>query len=111
MLPGKFASLHIEGWRQFGHVDLELHPRLTVLTGANGAGKSTLLRIFSRHFGFNPPFLATPIRESSGGYSYITGLFTGSIARWWKRYWTQRQDVSNATTVGTYVTITALEPL
>ena len=49
----KFTSLRIEGWRQFGHVDISLHPRLTVLTGANGAGKSSLLKIFQRHFGID----------------------------------------------------------
>jgi predicted ATPase len=42
----RFRSLRIEGWRQFDNVDIELHPRLTVLTGANGAGKTSLLRIF-----------------------------------------------------------------
>lgn len=80
-----FRSLRVEGWRQFGRVDLELHPKLTVLTGANGAGKSSLLRIFSRHFGFDRPFLATPVRESGGGYSYMTGLFTGALFNIWRK--------------------------
>jgi energy-coupling factor transporter ATP-binding protein EcfA2 len=79
-----FRSLRVEGWRQFGRVELELHSKLTVLTGANGAGKSSLLRIFSRHFGFDRPFLATPVRDAAGGYSYMTGLFTGAIARLWR---------------------------
>src|SRR4051812_16912393 len=80
-----FRSLRVEGWRQFGQVDVELHPRLTVLTGANGAGKSTLLKLFTRHFGFDRPFLATPIRDTGGGgYSYLTGLFTGAIAKFWQ---------------------------
>jgi energy-coupling factor transporter ATP-binding protein EcfA2 len=70
----KFASLRIEGWRQFGRIDIELHPQLTVITGSNGAGKSTLLNIFSGHFGYQRPYLATPLRDASGGYSYITGV-------------------------------------
>jgi predicted ATPase len=41
----KFNNLRIEGWRQFDNIDIEFHPRLTVLTGANGAGKTTLLRV------------------------------------------------------------------
>ena len=91
----KFTSLRIEGWRQFGHVDIALHPRLTVLTGANGAGKSSLLKIFYSHFGIHQPFLATPIPQSSDGYSYLTGIFTGTIANIWQRLWTHRSDLSN----------------
>lgn len=95
MSSTKFKSLRIEGWRQFGRVDIALHPKLTVLTGANGAGKSTLLRIFQRHFGIEQPFLATPIQQSNGGYSYVTGLFTDAIATLWRRFWTTRSDMSN----------------
>ena len=96
----KFTSLRIEGWRQFGHVDIALHPRLTVLTGANGAGKSSLLRIFQRHFGIDQPFLATPILQSGGGYSYLTGLFTDTMANVWRRFWTKRSDMSNVGAIG-----------
>ncbi len=95
MSPTKFRALRIEGWRQFGRVDIALHPRLTVLTGANGAGKSSLLRVFQRHFGIDQPFLATPMRQSGGGYSYLTGLFTDTIAKAWRRFWTKRSDMSN----------------
>ena len=96
----KFSSLRIEGWRQFGHVDLALHPRLTVLTGANGAGKSSLLRIFHKHFGINQPFLATPILQPDGRYSYLTGLFSDRIAHIWQRFWTKRSDMSNVGAIG-----------
>ena len=95
MTATKFSSLRIEGWRQFGHVDIALHPRLTVLTGANGAGKSTLLRILHSHFGFQQHFLATPILQPDGGYSYWTGLFTDTIAKVWQRFWKKRSDMSN----------------
>ena len=100
MSTTKFSSLRIEGWRQFGHVDLALHPRLTVLTGANGSGKSSLLRIFQGHFGINQPFLATPILQTDGGYSYLTGLFTDTIAMAWRRFWTKRSDMSNVGAIG-----------
>ena len=99
MSSTKFSSLRIEGWRQFGRVDIELHPRLTVLTGANGAGKSSLLRIFNRHFGLNQPFLGTPIHQSGGEYLYLTGLFTDRIAKMWRRFWTKRSDMSNVGTI------------
>ena len=88
MSSTKFSSLRIEGWRQFGQVDIEIHPQLTVLTGANGAGKSSLLRVFNRHFGIDQPFLSTPIRGSGGEYFYLTGLFAERIANLWKRLWT-----------------------
>ena len=95
MSSTKFRSLRIEGWRQFGRIDIELHPQLTVLTGANGAGKTSLLRVFQRHFGIDQPFLATPMRQSDGGYSYWTGLFTGATARLWTRLWNKRVDMSD----------------
>lgn len=72
----KFSSLKIQGWRQFGEIEVSLHPQITILTGANGAGKSSILKIFSRHFGMDYPFLATPMKNRSGGYSYFTGLFS-----------------------------------
>lgn len=74
--PAKFSRLKIEGWRQFGQVEVELHPHLTVITGANGAGKSTLLNIFSSHFNYSRPFLATPRADSTGGYKYFSGILS-----------------------------------
>lgn len=71
----RFKRLSLKGWRQFGVVDIELHDRLTILTGANGAGKSSLLRIFSRHIGFDRPYLATP-RFVEGKFSFIESIFS-----------------------------------
>lgn len=95
MSATKFSSLRIEGWRQLGRVEIILHPRLTVLTGANGTGKSSLLRVFHRHFGINQLFLATPVLRSDGGLSYLTGIFNETIARLWSKFWTKRRDMSN----------------
>lgn len=73
--PNRFSRLKLVGWRQFGDVEIDLHPTLTVITGANGAGKSTLLNVFSAHFGYQRPYLSTPLRDSeSGGYRYLTGV-------------------------------------
>lgn len=102
----KFHSLSVEGWRQFGRVAIELHPRLTVLTGANGAGKSSLLRIFTRHFGFDRQFLATPVRDESGGYAYLTGLFTGILAKIWRR---SSSDNTRNSIVGTIKYVNGME--
>lgn len=69
-----FKKLKIWGWRQFQSIEIDLHPTLTIITGANGAGKSTLLSFFTRHFGYDRSFLATP--ESKGGIiSYTLGWF------------------------------------
>lgn len=76
-----FERLVIQGWRQFEHVELDLHPNITVITGANGSGKSTLLNIFSQHFGWYRQYLATPVKQekSQAGYMYHSGL----LMRWW----------------------------
>jgi len=95
-----FRRLTIEGWRQFEAVDIDLHPTLTVITGANGSGKSTLLNIFSQHFGSSRPYLATPKRVSGGSYRYLVGLFE-SIWRRTPSHITQIGSLqySNGTTV------------
>lgn len=69
-----FENLKLIGWRQFQEIDLELHRRLTILTGANGSGKSSLLNILSLHYGWHRPFLGVP-HSSSGLLSYLTGAF------------------------------------
>jgi predicted ATPase len=75
-----FKRVALQGWRQFEDVDIELHDRLTIITGANGAGKSSLLRIFSRHFGFDRPYLATPVLKE-GKYVFSAGVFVSLFRR------------------------------
>lgn len=70
-----FHRLQLDGWRQFGQIDVTFHPRLTVLTGANGAGKTTLLNILNRHAGWNLNFLGTPVLSRRGAFRYFTGLW------------------------------------
>ena len=71
-----FKKLALTGWRQFEDVDIDIHPRLTIITGANGAGKSSIIRIFSRHFGFDRPYLNTPIINKDGSFTYFSGIFS-----------------------------------
>lgn len=74
MKSNRFKNLRIWGWRQFHSIDITLHPTLTIITGANGAGKSTILSFFTRHFGYNRNYLATP-HTRGGVMSFTFGLF------------------------------------
>jgi len=76
-----FSSMRVEKWRQFDSVTLNIHPRLTVLTGANGAGKTTLLGLLTQHFGWSRPLLATPQRDKDGRISYVTGVLRSLLSR------------------------------
>lgn len=69
-----FHHLKIAGWRQFAHVDIEFHPRLTIITGANGAGKSTLLNLLSSHLGVSRPYLGVPVKRE-GAREFLSGVF------------------------------------
>ena len=72
----KFKSIQIDDWRQYRSVQIDFHPRLTVVTGPNGTGKSTLLGILSRHFGYQRHLLSTPKRSKKTGImSFSTGIF------------------------------------
>ncbi len=68
----KFKNIQIkEGWQQFSSINIDFHPKLTVLTGANGAGKTTLLRFLAKHFGYTYTSLLTPgIEKDSSGWLY-----------------------------------------
>lgn len=71
-----FNRIALHGWRQFRNVDIDFHPRLTILTGANGAGKTTLLNLVSRHFGWGSAFISTPTRRGNGpGLMYSTDFW------------------------------------
>lgn len=73
-MNNKFHKIALQGWRQFDDVEIELHDRLTIITGANGAGKSSILKIFLQHFGVSLPFLSTPTFVS-GRFVYQIGIF------------------------------------
>ncbi len=80
----RFRRLKVTGWRQFKLVDVEFHPRLTVLTGANGAGKTTLLGLLGQHFGWPARLVSTPRAsgpERSPALSYFSDLWDAELAR------------------------------
>lgn len=71
-----FKSLEIHTWRQIEQVEIQFHPRLTILTGANGSGKTTILNLISRHFGWSIPLVSTPKRDKKSGLlSYVTDFW------------------------------------
>ena len=70
----RFKALQIEGWRQFGSVQIEFHPRATIITGANGSGKTTLLSILSQHFGWALSFIGTLRIDRRGARRYFSGI-------------------------------------
>ncbi|HZX15404.1 MAG TPA: AAA family ATPase [Pseudomonas sp.] len=83
----KFKRIALQGWRQFDNIEIDLHERLTIVTGANGAGKSSILKAFSKHFGLELPFLSTPVLVE-GRFVYKTGLFislTKKISSFFKK--------------------------
>ena len=55
-----FDHIHLEGWRQFSGVHIDLSKQATILTGQNGSGKTTILNTLSRHFGWDIQFVSTP---------------------------------------------------
>ena len=70
----KFKALEVAGWRQFDAVNIDFHPRATIITGANGAGKTTLLNILSQHFGWAQRFIGTPRIDRQGAQRYFSGV-------------------------------------
>ncbi|PVZ43913.1 AAA family ATPase [Pseudomonas sp. CC120222-01a] len=72
----KFDNLKLYNWRQFSDVEIDFHPKMTIITGANGAGKTTILKLLSQHFGWNHYLLATPTKVlGQSSFVYKTGFF------------------------------------
>ena len=71
-----FSKIQLRHWRQFNKVQIDLGPRMTVLTGENGSGKTTILNVLSRHFGWNLQLISTPLP----GSKYLT-------KRIWSDFW------------------------
>ena len=68
--PSSLAAIKVKNWQQFGKVEIDFHPNLTILTGANGAGKTTLLNILAKHFDWN--FRNLAMRNNKGGVTRNT---------------------------------------
>jgi predicted ATPase len=94
-MENRFTSLSIESWRQYRKVDIQFHPRLTVITGPNGTGKSTILSLLNRHFGYGRNYLSTPKKNKKTGITqFSTGVYD------WLKSKISRPESGNETTIG-----------
>jgi predicted ATPase len=91
-----FSALTLTNWRQFSRVELEFHPRLTVLTGANGSGKTTILHLLNRHWGWNLQYVSTPRWDRSG------------VRRYWAGFWSEDEATNESIRTNDPVSTTRL---
>lgn len=69
----EFKRIQLSNWQQFNSVNLAIHARMTILTGANGTGKTTILNLLARHHDWPMTSLATPRQRTKGGrFEFIT---------------------------------------
>ena len=73
-----FEKLRINKWQQFEEVEIELHDRITIVTGSNGCGKTTLLSLLARHCGWDQVSLSTPKKDKkTGAIKFVQRFFKG----------------------------------
>jgi predicted ATPase len=71
-----FKSIKISTWRQFEKVEIDFHPKLTILTGANGAGKTTILNLLNQHYGWSTELVGTPKKDKkTGGLKFFSDFW------------------------------------
>lgn len=72
-----FSKLKLNHWQQFNNINLDIHDRITIITGANGCGKTTLLNLFAKHSGWQAQSLSTPKKDKKTGIiKYISRYFS-----------------------------------
>jgi energy-coupling factor transporter ATP-binding protein EcfA2 len=73
-----FSRLKVIHWQQFEDIDLDIHERITIITGANGCGKTTLLNLFAKHSGWQGQSLSTPKKDKiTGAVRFFSRYFYG----------------------------------
>ncbi|EEY99130.1 AAA family ATPase [Vibrio vulnificus] len=73
-----FKKLKISKWQQFEEIEIDLHDRITIVTGSNGCGKTTLLSLLARHCGWVQVSLSTPKKDKkTGAIKFVQRFFKG----------------------------------
>lgn len=67
-------NLSISNWNQFEDINIDLHPKVTIITGANGSGKSTIVRLLSKVIGWQYKETATPITSATLHSHFSAGI-------------------------------------
>ena len=75
----QFSHVRLYNWRQFGEVEIPIHDRMTILTGANGSGKTTILNLLARHFGWSINLIGTLKITKRGARRYFSGVYDPSL--------------------------------
>jgi len=75
----KFSGISLSQWRQFKDVQIDLHARMTILTGRNGTGKTTVLNLLAKHGKFSSPLLGSPIQARDSLGRYLPGRWDNNI--------------------------------
>ena len=75
----QFSHIRLCNWRQFGEVEIPIHDRMTILSGANGSGKTTILNLLARHFGWSINLIGTLKITKRGARRYFSGVYDPSL--------------------------------
>lgn len=86
-------KLVIEDWNQFERVNLQFHPRLTIITGANGSGKSTMIRLISRFIGWSYAETGVPAASSKVKSPFLSGISLTKLLEFLERESSEIQNV------------------
>ncbi len=68
------VKLELSDWNQFDTINIEFHPKVTILTGANGAGKSSILRLIARQVGWDYEEVAKLHFEKNKRSKFLAGI-------------------------------------
>jgi predicted ATP-dependent endonuclease of OLD family len=86
-------TFRIEGWNQFKNIEIDFHPKVTILTGANGSGKSTLIKLLSREMGWQYEATAIPSNSSKIKSKFLSGITLEKLIAYLDRKITEKKPI------------------
>ncbi|MFM7202661.1 MAG: AAA family ATPase [Myxococcota bacterium] len=86
----RIERLLLQNFRPFEHLELELHPRLTVLVAENGGGKTTILdavslilqAVLDPLVGKRKHISLSDVRKVTGRHGELVGVYPTAIHAW-----------------------------